>query len=259
MSDVGELTLDPEDWSAFSRDAHRMLDDMLDHLATLREQPVWQPGPHPGRVLLPPYAPLPLRGASVAENYEQFVTDVVPYTSGNRHGRAWGWVRGNGTPLAMMAEMLAAGIDAHVGGGNSAPVLVEEQVLGWLRRAFGMPEGTSGVLTSGASMANLLGLAVARYARLGPNLRAEGLAAFPRCVIYGSRETHFWARKAVGLMGMGERSLRLLPVDSSYRVDLDALHSAIRADRRDAARGDRQRWNGEHRRLRRPLRAADAV
>ncbi|RKH00095.1 cytochrome D ubiquinol oxidase subunit I, partial [Corallococcus sp. CA053C] len=40
-----ELTLDPEDWEAFRKLAHRMVDDTLEHLATLRAQPAWQPMP----------------------------------------------------------------------------------------------------------------------------------------------------------------------------------------------------------------------
>jgi len=40
MLKTSENTLDPSDWSAFRRQGHQMLDDMLDYLEHLREQPV---------------------------------------------------------------------------------------------------------------------------------------------------------------------------------------------------------------------------
>ena len=229
LPEEAELTLDPQDWDAFSVDAHRMLDDMLVHLATIREQPAWQP--IPGAVRDTFSAPIPAEPEPLDTVYRQFVTNVMPYTSGNRHPRAWGWVRGTGTPVAMLADMLAAGINASVGSGESAPILLEEQVLTWLAAAMGMPAGTSGLLTSGGTMANLLGLAVARHARAGFDVREEELNDHPRLTVYCSRETHFWARKSVELLGLGRRSLREIAVDADYRIDLRAIEAQIDADR----------------------------
>ena len=224
------LTLDPENWDELRTLAHRMVDDMFAQTAALREQPAWQPMPaHVKRSLT---EPLPLDPQPAEQVYEQFAADVMPYTSGNRHPRAWGWVRGNGTPLAMLAEMLSAGINAHLGGGNQAPTLVEEQVLSWLKQIMGMPPSSSGVLTSGGTMANLLGLAVARHARAGFALREEGLqGTHPQLMVYCSTETHMWARKSMELLGLGSRSLRQIRVDENYRIDLAELKEQIIEDR----------------------------
>ncbi len=208
-----------------------MLDDMLLQLATLREQPAWQPMPGRVQSALTGGQP-PQEGAAIAKVYREFVTNIAPYGTGNRHPRAWGWVRGTGTPVAMLAEMLAAGLNSHVGSGHSAPVLVEEQVLGWLAGVMGMPAGTSGLLTSGATMANLLGLAVARHAQAGFDVRKCGLSEQPRMGVYCSRETHFWAPKTLELLGMGRDSLREIAVDSEYRIDVGALERQVEADRR---------------------------
>lgn len=224
------LTLDPENWDELRALAHRMVDDMFAQTATLREQPAWQPMPESVRRALD--EPLPLGPQSATAVYEKFAANVMPYTSGNRHPRAWGWVRGNGTPLAMLAEMLSAGINAHLGGGNQAPTLVEEQVLTWLKLVMGMPPSSSGVLTSGGTMANLLGLAVARHAKAGFDVRDEGLqGAHPRLTVYCSTETHMWARKSMELLGLGSQSLRRIPVDANYRMDVGALKKQITADR----------------------------
>ena len=232
---VSENTLDPEDWPALRALGHRMLDDMFEHLQTLREQPAWQAVPTATRDSL--REPLPHKGASEEEVYEEFKTNVLPYTNGNRHPRAWGWVRGTGTPLGMLADMLASGMNAHVAGGAQAPVLVEEQTLAWLAEMMGMPPETTGLLTSGGSMANLLGLAVGRHVRAGFDIRKDGLqAGLPELVVYGSTETHSWAQKAVELLGMGDRGYRRISVDAAYRIDVEELRCQIKADQQKGKR-----------------------
>ena len=234
-AEIRQLTLDPEDWASLRVLGHRMLDDMLDHMATLRQQPAWQPVPPDVEAAL--NQPLPTASEPAERVYEEFLSNVLPYTSGNRHPRAWGWVRGNGTPLAMLADMLASGINAHLGGGQQAPTLVEEQVLQWLKEMMGMPAESSGILTSGGTMANLLGLAVARHAKAGFDLREEGLqGAHPTLLVYGSTETHMWARKSMEFLGLGNQALRQIPVDAESRIDLEALKSQIKVDREQGFR-----------------------
>ena len=206
-----------------------MLDDMLDHLANLRQEPAWQPVPASTVTALD--EPVPFEPGSAEAVYQAFCEHIQPYTNGNRHPRAWGWVRGTGTPLAMLADMLASGINAHMAGGNQAPALVEEQCLRWLAQLMGMPPETSGLLTSGGSMANLIGLAVARHAKAGFDVRQDGLqSAHPQLLVYGSTETHSWAQKAVELFGLGSDSYRRIPVDDAHRINLDQLRAQISAD-----------------------------
>jgi len=147
----------------------------------------------------------------------------MPFTNGNLHPRFFGWVQGNGTPLGMMADMLASGLNPHMAGCHHSPRFVEEQTLRWLAELMGFPPGASGVFESGGSMANVLGLAVARHAKAGWNVRAEGIQNQPGLVIYGSVEVHGWAQKAVELLGLGNASLHLVLVDARYRIKLDAL------------------------------------
>lgn len=242
-SEPPQHTLDPADWEEFRALGHRMFDDMVDYLATLRERPPWQPVPKGVRERLAA-DPLPRVGQDAAKTYAQFKRDILPFPTGNLHPRFWGWVRGTGTPLAMVAEMLAAGMNCHVAGMDQSAALVERQVIRWLAEIMGFPPETSGLLTSGATAANLLGLAVARQARAGYDVRAEGLQGggggngkdadeSPRepLVVYGSKELHSWAQKTCELLGLGNRALRRVAVGSDYRMDLDALRRAVAADR----------------------------
>jgi aromatic-L-amino-acid decarboxylase len=228
----GEESLDPADWDAMRALGHRMVDDVMDALATVRDRPPWQHAPDPVRARFA--GPVPLDPQSPAEVYDEFLEFVQPYPVGNAHPRFWGWVFGTGTVLGALAEMLAAAMNTGASGGLSyhSANYVEKQVLDWLKEMLGFPASASGLLISGCSAANLIGLAVARHAKAGYDLRREGLHAAPaRMVLYASKQAHSSVQKAVELLGLGSDALRLVPVESQFRIDLGALATAIAADR----------------------------
>ena len=224
-------TLDPTDWNEFRELGHKMLDDICNHLATLRNQPAWQMMPEEVKQKL--HQPLPGEGQGPESAYRDFLQNVLPYPNGNIHPRFWGWVQGTGTPLAMLADMLASALNPHMAGFNQAPVLVEKQVIAWIAELMGMPVGTSGILTSGGTMASNTALIVARYAKAGFDVRERGLQGgdHPRLLMYGSTETHSWAERAAELLGLGTSAYRQAPVDSEFRIDLATLRRMIAEDR----------------------------
>ncbi|MGB7926223.1 MAG: aminotransferase class I/II-fold pyridoxal phosphate-dependent enzyme [Pyrinomonadaceae bacterium] len=230
-----EETLDPDDWQAMRALGHRMLDDMMDYLETVRERPVWQPVSDEVRAHLK--RPLPVDAEGAEQAYRDFTEHVLPYPLGNIHPRFWGWVNGTGTPFAMLAEMLAAGMNPNVGGFNQVPVYVEAQVIDWCKEMLGYPAVASGLLVSGGSMANLVGLTVARNAGAGFDVASRGLqGADAGLTLYGSSEMHYSIEKAVELLGLGSNALRRIPVNSDFQIDVAALAAAIKEDR---ARGMR--------------------
>ncbi|MGB3906449.1 MAG: pyridoxal-dependent decarboxylase, partial [Anaerolineae bacterium] len=225
-----EESLDPEDWESMRKLGGRMVDDMMTYLKTVRERPVWKPIPDEVRARL--QEPLPLDPQDPDEIYQQFLEHILPHPMGNIHPRFWGWVIGTGTPLGMLAELLAAGMNPNLAGADHAATYVESQVLDWCKEMLGYPAEASGLLVSGGSMANLVGLTVARNTMADFDVRRHGLTASPqRMTFYGSTETHSSNQKAIELLGLGSDSLRQVPVDSDFRIELSALEAAITKDR----------------------------
>jgi aromatic-L-amino-acid decarboxylase len=225
-----EETLDPQDWSSMRALGHRMLDDMMTYLETIGERPVWQPIPEGVKARF--RKPLPLEPGDTQEIYEEFLKWILPYPMGNIHPRFWGWALGTGTPFGVLAEMLAATMNCVPGGGEQLANEVELQVLDWCKEIIGYPLEASGLLVSGCSMANLVGLTVARNAMAGFDLRQAGLQATPhRMTFYCSTETHSSVQKAVEMLGLGADHLRQIPVNEEYQIDLKVLQQTIAEDR----------------------------
>ena len=231
MLETSEHTLDPSDWNAFRLQGHRMLDDMIDYLEHLRDQPVWQTMPEDVRHSF--RQALDDGQHDLATAHELFMKDVLPYALGNVHPGFMGWVHGGGTPVGMLAEMLAAGLNANLGGRDQAPIEIERQVVQWVRELFNFPETASGLFVTGTSMANLIGVLVARTALLGPDARHKGIAAGDRqLTAYTSADAHISVSQAMDIAGFGSGALRMIPVDEQHQMDISALEFAIAEDRK---------------------------
>ena len=220
--------LDPEDWAAFRAAAHAALDTALDYTETIRDRPVWQPTPESVREALT--APLPARGEGIGAVSDEFSRLILPYATGNTHPRFMGWVHGGGNVAGVVGEMLAAAINANLGGRDHAPILLERQVIGWMAALFGLPAETGGLMVTGTSIANLIGVLIARAAAAGPAVRRTGVAG-ARLTAYTSVAAHGCIPRAMDMAGLGTEALRLIPTDPAGRMDLRALAAAIAADR----------------------------
>ena len=223
-------TLDPQNWDEFRAQAHRMLDDMIDYVASIRDRPVWQPIPDAVRTRFREH--LPRQPADLGEVYRSFADFVVPYATGNVHPGFMGWVHGGGSAVGMLAEMLAAGLNANLGGRDHIPIEVERQVVQWMREMFAFPATASGIFVTGTSMANLMAVLVARTAALGKSARQHGIGNDGALLTaYTSKVAHGCISKAMDIAGFGSDALRSIGVDRAHRIDVSALRAQIARDR----------------------------
>jgi len=175
---------------------------------------------------------LPEQGAGAVATLEELfgALDGAVHSAGPKF---FHFVDGGTTPAALGADWLASTLDQNPGAWVSSPLTsrLEQVSIDWLKDLFGLPADWSGVLTTGATMANFVALACARrwcVLRAGVDVDAEGLAAAPPITVLGGGYTHPSDVKALGMLGVGRDRVRKLSRDAVGRVDLEAMEAALR-------------------------------
>lgn len=225
-----EQSLDPADWDSYRKLAHHALDEAIDYLKNVRDRPVWLSVPDGVKEQL--RVPVPVKGQGIEKTYQDFQKLVLPYATGNIHPRFWGWVHGSGLATGLISELMAAAMNSNCGGRDHGAVYVERQVIEWFRQIVGYPETASGLLVSGTSMGNIVGLAVARNAHVSGGARVSGVVGLEKKLItYTSSEAHSSVPKALELLGLGNSSLRKIPADEKFSIEISTLRKSIQQDR----------------------------
>jgi len=213
------------------RIGYQVVDLIAEHLTQLPSASVFRPVP-PELQEHFQSTPAPAAGESPDDILREFHDTIAPFPFGNGHPRFWGWVNSPPSVMGIFGDALAAAMNPSCAGGNHAAIYVERQVVGWFRDLLGLPREAKGLLVSGGSMATLTALAVARHVRCGVNVRADGLrGAEQPFSFYLSAESHGCVRKAIELLGFGSASIRTIPIDDDYQMNLAALDAALAADR----------------------------
>ena len=221
------IDLPPEE---FRRLGYRAVDLLTKHFAALSEQPARTPVPDTLRRELME-CPLPEDPADPDALLDEIDRSVLRYPMGNGSPRFFAWVNSSGAPLAVLADMLAAGLNPSVAGGDHAATYVEHAALAWMRRIMGFPPESGAILTSGGSVANLIGLASMRFVKTHGQVRERGLRGADPLIVYTSTEGHSCIQKAIEILGIGHAQLRRIPVDEEWGMDVRALQSRIAEDR----------------------------
>ena len=221
-------------WSAdeLRRVGYQTVDLIAEHVSGIRETPVFQPVP-PSTIeeFLGPDR-VPESGEDADTLLADIAARVMPYPFGNGHPRFYAWVNPPSTPIGIFGDAIAAAMNPSCAGGNHASIYVEHQVLNWLKEIVGFPREAGGLLVSGGSMATLNALTVARYVKAGFDVRNEGMINAPQpLTVYVTSEGHSAIQKAVEMLGIGKRYLRMVPIDAERRMVLADLERMIAEDR----------------------------
>ncbi|HWZ83153.1 MAG TPA: aminotransferase class V-fold PLP-dependent enzyme [Terriglobales bacterium] len=220
--------MDPLDLSAeeFRRLAASITDLSSNFLTTLDSRPIFPKtsGDEVERLFS---VDLPRKG--LGPEALSALQDVIAHSRA-QNGRFFGYVQGPGEPVAALGDLMASILNQNMTAWRSSPsgVTIEKTVVRWLAEAVGCA-GFVGTLTGGGSAANLMGLTMAREAKIPANER--GLRGAPPSAIYASTEVHMAVPKAVAMIGLGRENLRSIPCDKSYRMIPSQLEQALRHDK----------------------------
>ena len=227
---VPDLDWDPERSRLFGDRALDLWQELLERLPYLPVSGRWTAKEvHEAVAIDVPDEPMP------EDALFAYLHDVVfDWSELSGHPRFMAYISGAGTVPGVAADLIAAGLNANVGGWQLSPAAseIELHLTRWFAsELFGFPEGSGGLVLSGGAMANFVGLKTARDHRAGWNVRAEGLAGHPPLVMYMSSETHVVSSRGADMLGIGTEGVRTIPVGDDYRIRTDALRAAIEADR----------------------------
>ncbi len=223
VAPVAEAPLDADALGMGREEMRRLgywvVDSVVEHVASVASKPAIQ-ARLPGDLLDWIGATLPVEGADALESLELLRDVVLENMQHGDHPRYFARVPGPSSFTGIVGDWIATGFNAITASwaGGSGPTTVELVVIEWLRTLLGMPAGTEGVLASGGSMANLLGLLV------GSRERGHG-------VVYLSDQTHASITRDLLAIGFTPECVRVLSTDATCELSPDALRRSIEQDR----------------------------
>jgi glutamate/tyrosine decarboxylase-like PLP-dependent enzyme len=143
-----------------------------------------------------------------------------------------GYIPGGGIYTSALGDYLAAVTNRYAGMffGNPGAVRIENQLIRWMCKLVGFPDGSLGNLTSGGSIANLIAIVTARDVK---KIKAREIETV---VIYLTEQVHHCVHKAIRIAGMGEAVVRNIPLDAHFRLDAQALKQQVFADQKNGLR-----------------------
>lgn len=198
-----------------------------DYLRSLHQRPAAATLP----AELPQHVLLPVQGEGAQGALDRFKREYVGLLSASPGPRYFGFVTGGGTPASLAADWLVSAYDQNTQrNGDTCASLIELQTVDMLRQLLGWPASWTGTCVTGATMANYVGMALARQwagHRYGRDVAAEGLHGLPPVPVY-SGSAHSSTLKALSMAGMGRGSVHTLPpLPGREAFDVAALEQLL--------------------------------
>ncbi len=210
----------------------RVMDIIATHIRQVTADPVVAPTTF-DEVYASFPSELPRDGHDPDQVLDEAVRAFMPVNTRIGHPRFLAWITTSPSPAGTLGELLSVGFNQaplSFKGGPAATVL-ESIVLGWFAQWLGYGEGWGGTLVSGGTVANLMGLSVARQAHV-PDVAEKGLQGRTSPItLYVSDQGHMSISRSAMLLGIGTEHVRSVPSDSAFRMDMQALRHAVKADR----------------------------
>ncbi len=160
---------------------------------------------------------------NVLKTFKEQVIDqgLVPSSGGHL-----GYIPGGGVYLASLGDYLAAISNEYAGMVYPSPgaAAIENNLIHWMIALFGFPKTAVGNLTSGGSIANLIGITAARDSK---QIKGDKI---PKSVVYVNKHLHHCMLKAFRIAGLEDLDIRYVNLDQNHRMNPEHLDSLIKAD-----------------------------
>ena len=204
--------------------AHEAVDWIVDYLDNPPDTPIFQPE-SPADVARAFEEPVPDVGEPPEEVFRAFQDKVVGLGTHMQHPGNFAYVPNSATVVGVMSDALISALNQNVSlwRGGSSGAAVERQVVNWIKDMIGYPGAGDGVLTSGGSLANLMGLALAR----------DKTGVGKDVVFYASPEVHSSVYRALRFLGLGDQAIHPIKTDREHRLKPEALAEAVAWDREE--------------------------
>jgi glutamate/tyrosine decarboxylase-like PLP-dependent enzyme len=237
LSETEPMTMSDEHYGDSMRAEESALLDRLaivlrEALATVDDRPAIPKGADDALAVL--REPLPESGTGGPQALEQLLELNAAAGANTAGPRCFHFVIGGSTPAALAADLVATAYETLTYTWVVSPIGVrmEMQALDWLKEMFGLPKDWAGVMTTGATMANFVGLMSARQwwgNRIGVNPAKDGMAGLPPMPVISSGYFHASSKKCLSMMGVGWGNVRICARDEVGRVDLDKMRAELDA------------------------------
>lgn len=223
------------DTSGFREAGHEVVEMMAEYLETIESRPLF-PDVTPDELRELFRTELPEKGMSMGDLLEELRRDLLPHSTHVNHPGYFGLMTATPSVPGILADLIASTLNQNVGTYTISPAAteIERRTVRWLTDLVGWGPDAGGNLTSGGTMANLLGLKLARDAGGDDRPQEEGVGG--EWAAYVSEERHVSVDKSLDMIGLGRTALRVLPTDDEFRLRTDALEEAIARDRARGAR-----------------------
>src|SRR5205814_1763824 len=220
----------------FRKHGHELIDWIADYFEHIEDLPVLAQI-EPGDLK----AQLPSTPPEHGESMEAILADVdkliVPALTHWSHPSFFAYFATSTSAPGIFGELLSAAFDVKSMLWRTSPASteLEEVTLDWLRQMLGLDQGMSGFIYDTASVSSMHAIAAAREG-VELRIREEGMSArkdLPLLRVYASEQAHSSIDKGIITLGLGQKSLRKIPVDDQFRMDPQALADAIDEDKRN--------------------------
>ena len=219
------------DENEFRNVGHQVVDLLADYLASIDRRPL-SPQIDPGTLHELFDEPLPQHGVEAQAILKELQEKLFPNCVHVSHPGYFGLITPTPTPIGILADFIASALNQNIGSYMIGPAAteMERRTVRWLCDLIGFGPPAGGNLTSGGTMANLIAVKLGRDFVSDNKVQHHGLRE--PYTGYVSQERQVSVDKAFDMVGIGRENVRFLPTDDQFRLDLDALESAITEDKR---------------------------